>query len=116
MSTKGRAGFGAEPDTIKKAPENSGTTFLIYVWQEREDSNPRPLVLETSALTRLSYAPALITIITVSTGDGYTGERPYSVGAAPSTVYFLSAVRSDTGRTSTATRERPTTSPSESKL
>ena len=29
------------------------------VWQEREDSNPRPLVLETSALTRLSYAPAL---------------------------------------------------------
>ena len=27
-------------------------------WQEREDSNPRPLVLETSALTRLSYAPA----------------------------------------------------------
>ena len=29
-----------------------------YFWQEREDSNPRPLVLETSALTRLSYAPA----------------------------------------------------------
>ena len=28
-------------------------------WQEREDSNPRPLVLETSALARLSYAPAL---------------------------------------------------------
>ena len=26
-------------------------------WQEREDSNPRPLVLETSALARLSYAP-----------------------------------------------------------
>ena len=28
-------------------------------WQEREDSNPRPLVLETSALARLSYAPAM---------------------------------------------------------
>ena len=27
-------------------------------WQERQDSNPRPLVLETSALARLSYAPA----------------------------------------------------------
>ena len=29
------------------------------IWQEREDSNPRPLVLETSALARLSYAPAM---------------------------------------------------------
>ena len=29
-----------------------------WIWQEREDSNPRPLVLETSALARLSYAPA----------------------------------------------------------
>ena len=28
-------------------------------WQERQDSNPRPLVLETSALAKLSYAPAL---------------------------------------------------------
>ena len=27
-------------------------------WQERQDSNPRPSVLETDALTRLSYAPA----------------------------------------------------------
>ena len=26
-------------------------------WQERQDSNPRPSVLETDALTRLSYAP-----------------------------------------------------------
>ena len=26
-------------------------------WQEREDSNPRPPVLETGALTKLSYAP-----------------------------------------------------------
>ena len=29
------------------------------IWQEREDLNPRPLVLETSALARLSYAPAM---------------------------------------------------------
>ena len=33
--------------------------FGFEFWQEREDSNPRPLVLETSALARLSYAPAL---------------------------------------------------------
>jgi hypothetical protein len=26
-------------------------------WQARKDSNPRPSVLETDALTRLSYAP-----------------------------------------------------------
>src|SRR5689334_20194120 len=26
-------------------------------WQGRKDSNPRPSVLETDALTRLSYAP-----------------------------------------------------------
>ena len=32
-------------------------SFSDYEWQEREDSNPRPLVLETSALARLSYAP-----------------------------------------------------------
>ena len=31
-----------------------------YFWQEREDSNPRPLVLETSALAKLSYAPVLV--------------------------------------------------------
>ena len=28
------------------------------MWQERQDSNPRPTVLETVALARLSYAPA----------------------------------------------------------
>ena len=34
-------------------------SFLAKIlWQERRDSNPRPLVLETSALARLSYAPA----------------------------------------------------------
>src|SRR6266704_3191131 len=27
------------------------------MWQGRKDSNPRPSVLETDALTRLSYAP-----------------------------------------------------------
>ncbi len=31
--------------------------MVVFEWQEREDSNPRPLVLETSALARLSYAP-----------------------------------------------------------
>src|SRR5205807_9771458 len=29
----------------------------IGKWQGRKDSNPRPSVLETDALTRLSYAP-----------------------------------------------------------
>src|SRR5205823_12096549 len=30
---------------------------VISTWQGRKDSNPRPSVLETDALTRLSYAP-----------------------------------------------------------
>src|SRR6266542_2282335 len=30
---------------------------LEFNWQGRKDSNPRPSVLETDALTRLSYAP-----------------------------------------------------------
>ncbi len=42
--------------------------------------------------------------------------RSYGLGAAPSTLYFLCAVRSATGRTSTTTLERPTTSPLASKL
>jgi hypothetical protein len=29
----------------------------MAAWQGRKDSNPRPSVLETDALTRLSYAP-----------------------------------------------------------
>ena len=42
----------------QEAPENNSGAFrYIGTWQEREDSNPRPLVLETSALARLSYAP-----------------------------------------------------------
>ena len=32
--------------------------FMPRIWQERQDSNPRPSVLETDALARLSYAPA----------------------------------------------------------
>ena len=55
---------------------------------------------------------------------GQLGERaasaheplPYGFGAGPSTLYFFSVVRSATGRTSTTTLDRPTTSPSESKL
>ena len=31
---------------------------LAPAWQEWRDSNPRPSVLETDALTRLSYTPA----------------------------------------------------------
>ncbi len=45
---------------IKPFPREKGDftpSFSYEIWQEREDSNPRPLVLETSALTRLSYAP-----------------------------------------------------------
>ncbi len=43
-----------------KGPRNyPRSLFVPKIWQEREDSNPRPLVLETSALARLSYAPAL---------------------------------------------------------
>ena len=43
-----------------KGPQNHPRSFFVpKIWQEREDSNPRPLVLETSALARLSYAPAL---------------------------------------------------------
>ena len=48
----------------EKSPGNFRGDGSDGNWQEREDSNPRPLVLETSALTRLSYAPAPITIIT----------------------------------------------------
>ena len=32
----------------------------VWFWQGRQDSNPRPSVLETDALTGLSYAPAKI--------------------------------------------------------
>ena len=37
--------------------------MCLRKWQEREDSNPRPLVLETSALARLSYAPAMVPLV-----------------------------------------------------
>ena len=42
----------------EKTPVCFGVFYRGPSWQEREDSNPRPLVLETSALARLSYAPA----------------------------------------------------------
>ena len=32
--------------------------YILGFWQEWEDSNPRPTVLETVALTGLSYTPA----------------------------------------------------------
>ena len=44
----------------KKAPELSGALPFVKNGRRAEDSNPRPLVLETSALTRLSYAPAYL--------------------------------------------------------
>ena len=49
--------------------------FSFENWQEREDSNPRPLVLETSALARLSYAPAMC---------GALEEAPTCMVTAPS--------------------------------
>lgn len=48
--------------------------------------------------------------------SNHDGSRPYSFGVGPRTLYFLSAVHSAVGSTSTTTLERPTTSPSESKL
>ena len=46
----------------KRTSDNFEILFMPKIWQEREDSNPRPLVLETSALARLSYAPALFSV------------------------------------------------------
>ena len=54
--------------------------------------------------------------IAISPGQRIRAARVYSLGAGPRTLCFLSAVRSSVGRTSTTTRERPTTSPSASKL
>ena len=42
----------------EKGPEIIPGPRRLRLWQERQDSNPRPLVLETSALAKLSYAPA----------------------------------------------------------
>ena len=49
-------------------------------------------------------------------GPRSSAARVYSLGAGPSTLCFLSAVRSSVGSTSTTTLDRPTTSPSASKL
>ena len=38
-------------------PVELAAQVLGVHWQGRKDSNPRPSVLETDALTRLSYAP-----------------------------------------------------------
>ena len=50
---------GAQAATApkEKPRENFPEPALGNKWQERQDSNPRPLVLETSALAKLSYAP-----------------------------------------------------------
>jgi hypothetical protein len=46
-----RTGFSH--DVVRQA----STMSRDMTWQGREDSNLRPSVLETDALTRLSYAP-----------------------------------------------------------
>ena len=46
-----------KPQKEKGLGITRGPFSCLIRWQEREDSNPRPLVLETSALAKLSYAP-----------------------------------------------------------
>ena len=41
----------------KRTNRHECLCYTVEAWQERQDSNPRPSVLETDALTRLSYAP-----------------------------------------------------------
>ena len=45
-------------NTAKQKVFLRGGMWGLAEWQERQDLNPRPSVLETDALTRLSYAPA----------------------------------------------------------
>src|SRR5690606_6943253 len=40
------------------AKDGNGTKMPRKKWQEWRDSNPQPPVLETGALTKLSYTPA----------------------------------------------------------
>src|SRR2546426_2867913 len=48
----------APPSPYLGNDSRHGVTYEIESnWQGRKDSNPRPSVLETDALTRLSYAP-----------------------------------------------------------
>src|SRR5947207_8651172 len=42
---------------IKSQQPSGRPSYEFKAWQGRKDSNPRPSVLETDALTRLSYAP-----------------------------------------------------------
>src|SRR5438132_11360624 len=53
------AGFSLAAGCVANPPWGivAPRTSLEIEWQGRKDSNPRPSVLETDALTRLSYAP-----------------------------------------------------------
>ena len=44
-------------DAVESLAIQRGYTFVFREWQGRKDSNLGPSVLETDALTRLSYAP-----------------------------------------------------------
>src|SRR5207302_601027 len=52
------------------------------LWQGRKDSNPRPSVLETDALTRLSYAPRADSKSYREGRDPRTGTRT-TIGPCP---------------------------------
>ena len=56
--TNGVSTVGGRRRPAKNREYVSRGWLVANFWQERQDSNPRPLVLETSALARLSYAPA----------------------------------------------------------
>ena len=71
MGSNNQCRQNANKMSKQKPPGLHWGAFLVPGnWQEREDSNPRPLVLETSALARLSYAPAIC-------GAGGTDHRPW---------------------------------------
>src|SRR5258708_2595517 len=50
-------GLLARPDSLLQERDRAQHYLAGFNWQGRKDSNPRPSVLETDALTRLSYAP-----------------------------------------------------------
>ena len=64
-------------------------------WQERQDSNPRPSVLETDALTRLSYAPVSASRRADSKAGASAGQR--ADGAEPDYTLPLTLRRSPGG-------------------
>src|SRR5213080_4341658 len=55
-------------------------------WQGRKDSNPRPSVLETDALTRLSYAPKAGSKFYPDGPDLLSGQWPSSSPTSASTA------------------------------